>query len=275
MSATAYGWLVLAFPLAGTLIISLGWRWLPGRSAGWIGTGMIGLSFLASIGALVQILGDPVDARQHTSSLYEYASAGGLDVPLNVLVDPLSVYMCLIVSGVSALIHLYSISYMTSDRGFNRFFAYLNFFVFSMLLLVLAGNLVLLIVGWAFVGFASYALISFWYRRGTATGAGMKAFVINVIGDIGLMVAAFYLFRELGTFDLLTIFHEAPETFDTNQGVVLAICLFLLVGAIAKSAQVPLHTWLPDAMEGPTPVSALIHAATMVTAGVYLIARTF
>jgi NADH-quinone oxidoreductase subunit L len=273
MSATAYGWLVLAFPLAGTLIISLGWRRLPGRSAGWIGTAAIGLSFLASIGALVQILGDPVDARQHTSSLYEYASAAGLDIPLNVLVDPLSVYMCLVVSGVSALIHLYSISYMTSDRGFNRFFAYLNFFVFSMLLLVLAGNLVLLIVGWAFVGFASYALISFWYRRTTATRAGMKAFVINVVGDVGMVFAAFFLFRELGTFDLLSIFHEAPETFDTNQGVVLAICLFLLVGAIAKSAQVPLHTWLPDAMEGPTPVSALIHAATMVTAGVYLIAR--
>jgi NADH-quinone oxidoreductase subunit L len=273
LSATAYGWLVLAFPLAGTLIISVGWRWLPGRSAGWIGTAMIALSFLASLGALVQILGDPVDARQHTSTLYDYASAGGLEIPLNILIDPLSVYMCLIVSGVSALIHLYSISYMTSDRGFNRFFAYLNFFVFSMLLLVLAANLILLIVGWAFVGFASYALISFWYRRTTATKAGMKAFVINVIGDVGMVFAAFFLFRELGTFDLLSIFHEAPESFDTNQGVVIAICVSLLVGAIAKSAQVPLHTWLPDAMEGPTPVSALIHAATMVTAGVYLIAR--
>jgi NADH-quinone oxidoreductase subunit L len=273
MSATAYGWLVLAFPLAGTLIISLGWRFLPSRSAGWIGTAMIALSFLASIGALAQILGDPVDARQHTSSLYDYASAAGLNIQLNVLVDPLSVYMCLVVSGVSALIHLYSISYMTSDRGFNRFFANLNFFVFSMLLLVLAGNLVLLIVGWAFVGFASYALISFWYRRTTATRAGMKAFVINVIGDVGMMLAAFFIFRELGTFDLLSIFSQAPGSFHTNQGVVVAICLLLLLGAIAKSAQVPLHTWLPDAMEGPTPVSALIHAATMVTAGVYLIAR--
>jgi NADH-quinone oxidoreductase subunit L len=175
MSATSYGWLVLAFPLAGTLIVSLGWRRLPGRTAGWIATGVIGLAFAASIGALIQLLGDPVDARQHTSSLYDYASAAGLNIQLNVLVDPLSVYMCLIVSGVSMLIHLYSISYMTSDRGFNRFFAYLNFFVFSMLLLVLAGNLVLLIVGWAFVGFASYALISFWYRRTTATQAGMKA----------------------------------------------------------------------------------------------------
>ena len=149
----------------------------------------------------------------------------GLDIQLNVLVDPLSVFMCLIVSGVSTLIHLYSISYMTSDRGFNRFFAYLNFFVFSMLLLVLAGNLVLLIVGWAFVGFASYALISFWYRRTTATRAGMKAFVINVIGDVGMVLAAFFIFRELGTFDLLSIFSKAPDTFHTNQGVVVAICL--------------------------------------------------
>src|SRR5262245_48288481 len=260
-------------PWAGTLIISLGWRQLGGRSAGWIATAMIALSFAASIGALIQLLGDPVDARQHTSSLYDYASAAGLNIQMNVLVDPLSVYMCLIVSGVSMLIHLYSIGYMTSDRGFNRFFAYLNFFVFSMLLLVLAGNLILLIIGWAFVGFASYALISFWYRRETATRAGMKAFVINVIGDIGMMLAAFFIFRELGTFDLLSIFSQAPSTFHTNQGVVVAICLLLLVGAFAKSAQVPLHTWLPDAMEGPTPVSALIHAATMVTAGVYLIAR--
>ncbi len=181
--------------------------------------------------------------------------------------------MCLIVSGVSALIHLYSTAYMKSDDGFRRFFSYLNFFVFSMLLLVLAGNFVLLTVGWAFVGFASYALISFWYRRSTATTAGMKAFVINVIGDIGLVLAAFLLFRELGTFDYLEVFEEAPSAFSPNEGTVVAICLLLCVGAFAKSAQLPLHTWLPDAMEGPTPVSALIHAATMVTAGVYLIAR--
>ncbi len=273
MEPTTYGWLVLAFPLAGTLVIALGWRALPGRTAGWIGTGAIALSFLASLGALFQILDLPVEERQLTSSLYTYASAAGLDIEMNVLVDPLSVYMCLIVSGVSMLIHLYSISYLTSDRGYARFFAYLNFFVFSMLLLVLAGNLILLIVGWAFVGFASYALISFWYQRDTAVAAGMKAFVINTVGDIGLVVAALFIFRELGTFDLLQIFEEAPRSFDTNEGVVVLIGLLLLVGAFAKSAQVPLHTWLPDAMEGPTPVSALIHAATMVTAGVYLIAR--
>jgi NADH-quinone oxidoreductase subunit L len=273
LSATAYGWLVLAFPLAGTLINGLGFRWLPGRTAGWIGTAAILLSFLASLGMLFQVLDVGTAERHFTSSLYDYASAGGLDIQLNILVDPLSTFMCLVVSGVSALIHLYSVSYMTSDRGFARFFTYLNFFVFSMLLLVLAGNLVLLIVGWAFVGFASYALISFWYRRTTATRAGMKAFVINVIGDVGMVLAAFFIFRDLGTFDLEGIFSAAQSTFHTNQGVAIAICLLLTVGAFAKSAQIPLHTWLPDAMEGPTPVSALIHAATMVTAGVYLVAR--
>jgi len=273
VSATTYGWLVLAFPLAGSLICAFGWRVLPGRAAGWIATTAVGLAFLNAVGAFVVLLGEPADARQLTSSLYDYASATGLDIQFGILVDPLSVFMCVIVSGVSTLIHLYSVSYLTSDHGFARYFSYLNFFVFSMLLLVLAGNFVLLIVGWAFVGFASYALISFWYRRTTATAAGMKAFVINVIGDIGLVLAAFFVFRELGTFDLLAAFDEAQGTFTVNEGVLVAICLLICVGAFAKSAQLPLHTWLPDAMEGPTPVSALIHAATMVTAGVYLIAR--
>jgi NADH-quinone oxidoreductase subunit L len=273
VSATAWGWLVLLFPLLGSLTSALGWRVLPGRSAGWIATAAIGLAFACSIGACVQLLGEPSDARQLTSSLYDYASAAGLDIQLGILVDPLSVLMCLIVSGVSMLIHLYSVSYLTSDEGLARYFSYLNFFVFSMLLLVLAGNFVLLIVGWAFVGFASYALISFWYRRATATTAGMKAFVINVIGDVGLVLATLLIVRELGTFDYLSVFEKAPGTFDVNAGVVVAICLLICVGAFAKSAQLPLHTWLPDAMEGPTPVSALIHAATMVTAGVYLIAR--
>ncbi|MDP9189197.1 MAG: NADH-quinone oxidoreductase subunit L, partial [Actinomycetota bacterium] len=222
---------------------------------------------------LFEMLDLPADERQLTDSLYTYAAGGGLDIQLNVLVDPLSVFMCLIVSGVSTMIHVYSISYMTGDEGFRRFFSYLNFFVFSMLLLVLAGNIVLLTVGWAFVGFASYALISFWYRRHTATSAGMKAFVINVVGDVGLVLAALFLFRELGSFDLLQIFEEAPQEFTTNEGVVVVIGCLLLVAAFAKSAQIPFHTWLADAMEGPTPVSALIHAATMVTAGVYLIGR--
>ena len=221
------------------------------------------------------LLDEPVDGRQLTSVLWDYASAAGLEIELNILVDPLSVFMCLVVTGVSTLIHLYSLAYMGGDAGYRRFFSYLNFFVFSMLLLVLAGNFVLLIVGWAFVGFASYALISYWYRRQTATKAGMKAFVINVVGDMGLVLAALLVFRELGTFDYLESFEAAHEAFSVNEGSVVAICLLVCVGAFAKSAQVPFHTWLPDAMEGPTPVSALIHAATMVTAGVYLIARMF
>src|SRR3954465_540861 len=274
MSATSWAWLVLLLPLLGSITIALGFRALPARAAGAIGTAAIGLAFLCGIAALVCLLGEDPEARHHASSLWDYASVAGLDVKLGIFVDPLSVFMVLVVTGVSTLIHLYSFGYMQSDEGYHRFFSYLNFFVFSMLLLVLAGNFVLLIVGWAFVGFASYALISFWYRRATATRAGMKAFVINVVGDIGLVLAAFLIFRELGTFEYSEVFEKAPHVFTTNEWTITAICLLLLVGAFAKSAQLPLHTWLPDAMEGPTPVSALIHAATVVPAGVYLIART-
>jgi NADH-quinone oxidoreductase subunit L len=275
VSATTFAWLVLLVPLLGSIVIGLGYRVWPGRAAGWVGTAAIALSFAASIGALADLLGKPDSQRALSSTLYNYASAGGLHIDLSVYVDPLSVFMILVVTGVSTLIHLYSVAYMESDRGYTRFFSYLNFFVFSMLLLILAGNFVLLIVGWAFVGFASYALISFWYRRATATRAGMKAFVINVFGDVGLVFAAILIFKNIGAFDYPTVFAKAPQTFHTNEWTVVAICLLLLVGAFAKSAQLPLHTWLPDAMEGPTPVSALIHAATMVTAGVYLIARTY
>src|SRR5215217_5004648 len=273
MSATSWAWLVLALPLAGSMVIACGWRALPGRTAGWIGTGAITLAFICSIGALIQLQGEPSDARELTDSLYSYASAAGLDIQLGILVDPLSVFMCLVVTGVSALIHLYSLAYMDSDRGYSRFFSYLNFFVFSMLLLVLAGNFVILIVGWAFVGAASYLLISYWYRRTTAVAAGFKAFVINVIGDVGLVIAAFLILDKVGSLDFLPVFEQAGDSFSTNDGTLVATCLLILVGAFAKSAQLPLHTWLPDAMEGPTPVSALIHAATMVTAGVYLIVR--
>jgi NADH-quinone oxidoreductase subunit L len=274
MSATAWAWLVLLLPLAGSIAIALSFRRTSWRTAGIIGTGAIGLAFVCGILALIELLGESPDARHHASALWEYASVAGLHIKLGIYVDPLSVFMVLVVTGVSTLIHLYSFGYMQSDQGYHRFFSYLNFFVFSMLLLVLAGNFVLLIVGWAFVGFASYALISFWYRRATATKAGMKAFVINVVGDIGLVLAAFLIFQHLGTFEYTEVFAKAPQVFHTNEWSVTAICLLLLVGAFAKSAQLPFHTWLPDAMEGPTPVSSLIHAATMVTAGVYLIART-
>ncbi len=273
MSTTTYGWLVLAFPLLGMLVIGAGFRKLPARSAGWIGTGAIFLAFLAAIGALISLQSHAADHRQLTSSLWSYASTAGVDAQMSILVDPLSVFMILVVTGVSTTIHLYSVSYLEKDRGYARFFAYLNFFVFSMLLLVLAGNFMALIVGWAFVGAASYLLISFWYRRTTATKAGIKAFVINVVGDVGLVLGTYFIFKHTGTLDFLKAFAAAPHVFTKGEGDVVAGCLLLLVGAFAKSAQIPLHTWLPDAMEGPTPVSALIHAATMVTAGVYLIAR--
>jgi NADH-quinone oxidoreductase subunit L len=275
VSVTDYGWLVLAFPLAGLILISLGWRVLPGRSAGWIGSGAILASFLASIGMLIQLQDLPEEEREVVASAWNYVVTAGVDVDVSILADPLSVFMCLVVTGVSFLIHVYSVAYMSGDHGSARFFAYLNYFVFSMLLLVLAANFVLLIVGWAFVGAASYMLISFWYRRDTATYAGIKAFVMNVIGDVGLVIAAFLLLNETGQLDYVGVFESAPEVFSSNDGTLVAACLLILVGAFAKSAQLPLHTWLPDAMEGPTPVSALIHAATMVTAGVYLIARCF
>jgi NADH-quinone oxidoreductase subunit L len=273
MSATTYGWLVLAFPLLGTLVIAFGFRSLPGRYAGWIGTAAIGLAFLAALGALIAMQGHSPSHRELESSLWDYASTVGINARVAILVDPLSVYMILIVTGISTMIHLYSVSYLDEDRGNARFFAYLNFFVFSMLLLVLAGNFLLLIVGWAFVGAASYLLISFWYRRTTATKAGIKAFVINVVGDVGLVLGTYFIFKHTHTLNFLATFKAAPHVFAKGEADIVAGCLLLLVGAAAKSAQVPLHTWLPDAMEGPTPVSALIHAATMVTAGVYLIAR--
>jgi NADH-quinone oxidoreductase subunit L len=272
-SVELFGWLTLAFPLAGTIVVALLGPRLPGRGSGYLATGALALSFASAIGALISLQGLGEEHRQVRAVGWDYANTVGLDAQVSLLIDPLSVFMILVVAGVSTLIHAYSVAYLDSDRGYVRFFAYLNFFVFSMLLLVLAGNFLLLIVGWAFVGAASYMLISFWYRRTTATGAGMKAFVINVLGDVGLVLGTYFIFKHVGTLDFLKTFEGAKEAFDPGDPDLTAGCILLLVGAFAKSAQVPLHTWLPDAMEGPTPVSALIHAATMVTAGVYLIAR--
>jgi NADH-quinone oxidoreductase subunit L len=273
MSVTTYGWLVLAFPLGGSILIGLTFKALPSRLHGIIGTLAILLSFLAAVGMFIKLQDLDEGSRQVVSVGWDYAKTLGVNAQIAILVDPLSTMMCLIVAGVSTLIHLYSVAYMGGDRGYTRFFAYLNFFVFSMLLLVLASNFFLLIIGWAFVGAASYFLISFWYRRTTATQAGIKAFVINVLGDVGLVLGTYFIFRGVHTLDFLQTFDRIDGAFTLNEPSLVAGCILLLVGAFAKSAQVPLHTWLPDAMEGPTPVSALIHAATMVTAGVYLIAR--
>jgi NADH-quinone oxidoreductase subunit L len=266
-------WLILIFPLAGTVVLGLGFRAWPARVVGAIGTLAIAAAFVAAVATFIALQGRGEEDKQVVYVAWDYAYTVGVNGQISILVDPLSVFMALVVTGVSMLIHLYSIAYMAGDRGYARFFAYLNFFVFSMLVLVMAGNFLLLIVGWAFVGAASYLLISFWYRRTTATSAGIKAFVINVVGDIGLVLGTFFIFRHSHTLDFLGTFDSASKDFSGHTGALTAGLILLLVGAFAKSAQVPLHTWLPDAMEGPTPVSALIHAATMVTAGVYLIAR--
>ena len=268
-----WGWLLLLTPLVGCVTIGLGHKIWSERAAGLIGTAAIFLAFGAALACFSQLLGlDP--EQRHVISGFQYAQTLGVDFRFDIFYDPLAVMMALIVTGVSALIHLYSLAYMRSDEGYRRFFAYLNFFVFSMLLLVLAGNLLLLVIGWGFVGAASYLLISFWFRRSTATRAGTKAFVMNVIGDVAIVIAAYLLWHELHTLTIPVLIANAADPFSvTPSATYTAAALLLLTGAFAKSAQVPLHTWLPDAMEGPTPVSALIHAATMVTAGVYLICR--
>ena len=270
--ATTLAWIILLLPLLGGITLAA-WHGEPPRATvRLIGIGSIAVAFVLALSIFVNMLGNAPTDRTFTSNLYEWISIGGTSLDLSILVDPLSLMMVLIITGVGLLIHVFSAEYMEHDRDYRRFFAEMNLFVFSMLLLVLAGNFFFLIVGWAFVGLASYLLIGFWYERPSAVAAAKKAFVMNVIGDVGLVLGAFLIMRTLGTLDYQQAFAHADEL-GQNSGTALAVCLLLFVGAAAKSAQIPLHTWLPDAMEGPTPVSALIHAATMVTAGVYLIVR--
>ena len=259
---------VLLTPLAGFLVNALFGRLLPRRIVGWIGAGSIGLAFVFALLALSQVLG----GHRLDQTYFTWWQSADFNVPFNLYLDQLSTLMILVITGVGFLIHVYSIGYMREDPGYSRFFAYMNLFVFTMLLLVLSGNLLWLIIGWAGVGLSSYLLIGFWFERTAAVLAARKAFVMNTIGDVGMVFAAFLIFLNLRVLDYQGLFsrvHQLPK----GGVVITAICLLLLVGAVAKSAQLPLHTWLPDAMEGPTPVSALIHAATMVTAGVYLVAR--
>jgi len=259
---------VLLTPLAGFLVNALFGPLLPRRIVGWIGAGSIGLAFVFALLALSQVLG----GHRLDQTYFTWWQSADFNVPFNLYLDQLSTLMILVITGVGFLIHLYSIGYMREDPGYSRFFAYMNLFVFTMLLLVLSGNLLWLIIGWAGVGLSSYLLIGFWFERTAAVLAARKAFVMNTIGDVGMVFAAFLIFLNLRVLDYQGLFsrvHQLPK----GGVVITAICLLLLVGAVAKSAQLPLHTWLPDAMEGPTPVSALIHAATMVTAGVYLVAR--
>ena len=260
--------LILLLPLCGFLAVLLLGRTLSERQVGVIGTGVVIGSFALSVVFFVMLLGH--SSRQVTVSLFSWISVGTLHVPAALLMDQLSITMCLFVTGISALIHLYSIGYMKGEKDFRKFFLYLNLFVFSMLLLVMANNLVLTFVGWEGVGLCSYWLVSYYFDRDAAASAGKKAFIYNRVGDVGMLVAMFLLFSRLHTLTYVTIFTRAGTLTPT---IATLVVLTLLLAATGKSAQIPLFNWLPDAMEGPTPVSALIHAATMVTAGVYLLVR--
>ena len=263
-------WLIPALPLAGFLALVVFGRRLGEPLAGWLATAMIGGSFLATVLVFVGLLDRPEEERAFTQTLFEWLPVGGLSVDVGFLADPLSITMCLFITGVGSLIHLYSIGYMHGDANFSKFFLYLNLFAFSMLMLVLGDNLLLTFLGWEGVGACSYFLISFWFTDPEKASAGKKAFVTNRIGDWGFMVAIFASFAALGSINYSEILGGAGGLSESTA-TLIAACLF--VGAVGKSAQFPLFVWLPDAMAGPTPVSALIHAATMVTSGVYLLTR--
>jgi NADH-quinone oxidoreductase subunit L len=263
-------WICLVAPLAAALLITLLGNSISRRVAGYVATASVLGSFAAAVVVLAKLWSEAPADRSHASTAWEWLTAGSFHVGLRILVDPLSVFMMLIVSGVGFLIVAYSIGYMDGDNEERRYFAYMALFVFSMLLLVQAGNLVILLAGWGLVGLSSYLLIGFWHDRPPAVAAAKKAFIMNAIGDATMALAFFLLIQHRQSLNF-------PDAFAVGPGhgwLVNLVALGLLGGAIAKSAQIPLQTWLPDAMEGPTPVSALIHAATMVTAGVYLIVRT-
>ncbi|HET9939647.1 MAG TPA: NADH-quinone oxidoreductase subunit L [Candidatus Eisenbacteria bacterium] len=266
------GW-IPALPLIGAIVNGLGAGRLPRKAVSAIGTGTVGLAFVIALGCFQALLQFPPDQRYHLEQAFSWVDSGDLSVPVRLLLDPLSMVMVLIVTGVGFLIHVYSTGYMGHEKAYGRYFAYLNLFTFSMLVLVMADNFLLMFFGWEGVGLCSYLLIGYWYQRPSAASAGKKAFVVNRIGDWGFMIGMFLIFVSFTTLDFGRVFAEAPSRLMPGSTMATAIALFLFIGATGKSAQIPLYVWLPDAMEGPTPVSALIHAATMVTAGVYMIAR--
>jgi NADH-quinone oxidoreductase subunit L len=281
----AHIWLIPLFPLAGAALMLFIGRRLPNAAVNFICVGSVFLAMCFAFGAIWQLVSRPVAERVVSYSLFDWVPAGimhtnsgrvmDFHVPWGVLMDPLTAVMLLVVTGVGFLIHVYSTGYMAHEGGYYRFFGYLNLFMFSMLTLVLANNLLLLFVGWEGVGLCSYLLIGFYFLRKSASDAGKKAFIVNRIGDTGFLLGLFLMLGTLGTIQFTEIGPAiAAGHFAMGDATLTAIALLLFVGATGKSAQLPLYVWLPDAMEGPTPVSALIHAATMVTAGVYMIART-
>src|SRR5438105_1791805 len=278
-------WLIPLFPLAGAATMLLIGRRLSNSAVTWVGVGSVGLAMFFAFGAIAQLIVRAPAQRVVEIVLFDWVPAGvmhtisgrvvNFNAPWGMLLDPLSAVMIGVVTGVGFLIHVYSTGYMAHEGGYYRFFGYLNLFMFSMLVLVLANNLLLLFVGWEGVGLCSYLLIGFYFLRKSASDAGKKAFIVNRIGDAGFLLGLFLMLGTLGTIQFTELRQAISSgNFEVGNGTLTAIALLLFVGATGKSAQLPLYVWLSDAMEGPTPVSALIHAATMVTAGVYMIART-
>ena len=265
-------WLLPVFPLVGALLLIVFGRRIGEPGAGWLASIMTIASFVVTVGVYFDLLSRPAEERHEVITLFSWIPVGSLTIDAALLIDPLSVTMALFITGIGALIHLYAIGYMHGDPKFSKFFIYLNLFVFSMLMLVLGENLLVTFLGWEGVGACSYFLISFWHTRNSAAVAGKKAFVTNRIGDFGVMTAMFLAFSTIGSVSYDAI-NEAAHSGAMAQVTSTSIALLLFVGAMGKSAQLPLYLWLPDAMEGPTPVSALIHAATMVTSGVFLMTR--
>ncbi len=267
---TTVAWLIPLLPLLGFMVNGLGFPNLNRRIAAITGCGTVLVSFALVCSLFLQSLQEPLNNR---IDLYTWIAAGSYTVSFSLLIDNLSVIMMMIVTGVGFLIHIYSIGYMKEDEGFGKFFAYLNLFIFFMLLLVMGASFVIMFIGWEGVGLCSYLLIGFWWKNREYSAAANKAFIMNRIGDLGFILGIFMMFAVFGSSDFDKVF-PAASGFATNDSIIIAITLLLFVGAIGKSAQLPLFTWLPDAMAGPTPVSALIHAATMVTAGLYMVARS-
>jgi NADH-quinone oxidoreductase subunit L len=272
-----YLWIIPLLPLLGSAINGLfGAKW-PNKLVNWVAVGSTGLSFFSALEAVREFFQLSPEQIPWVKQYFTWITAGNFRAGFDLQVDQLTVVMLMVVTGVGWLIHIYATGYMAHEGGYYRFFSYLNLFMFFMLILVLAANYVLLFVGWEGVGLASYLLIGFYFLKKSASDAGKKAFIVNRIGDFGFMLGMFLLFRTFGTLDFVQLFAKAdpwPADAMGHLGTFTIACLLLFMGACGKSAQLPLYVWLPDAMEGPTPVSALIHAATMVTAGVYVVARS-
>ena len=274
-SSVGWLWLAVAFPLAGFLAngtISLLGRQAKGLVSA-IGVGVLAASFGVAVAAVSGLASDPHGAP-FVLTYWSWMPVGNLEIDVALQLDQLSAVMLLVVTGISTLIHIFSIGYMYDDPGYARYFAYLNLFVFFMLVLVLGASFPVMFVGWEGVGLCSYLLIGFWFQDKEKADAGKKAFIVNRIGDFGFLIAMFLIFYQVGSLSFVEVFENAPGVFALNGAMITLITLALFVGCTGKSAQIPLYIWLPDAMAGPTPVSALIHAATMVTAGVYLVARS-